>query len=261
MVYTTDALVIRVQNHGENDRLITLLTREGRICVAAKGARSMKSKLSSLTQPYVYGNFEIVRKGSYSYIRSGMSYEMFYGLRDSVEKLFLSAYVCDLAYELTGEEAECGEIMRLTLNTLYAVTRGLRPLPQIKAAFELRAAAISGYMPELSGCEECGRENPENVYFDVMNGALICSECLEKRGRVQAGGSFGDIREASVLTPLTPSALAAVRYVLGAPDEKIFSFALSGGEDMDAFCRAGEDYLLNHLGRGFDSLELYYSVI
>jgi hypothetical protein len=53
----------------------------------------------------------------------------------------------------------------------------------------------------------------------------------------------------------------AVRYALYAPAEKIFSFSLSSGEDMDLFTRAGEGYLLNHLERSFDSLDLYYSIL
>lgn len=264
MLYTVDGLVIRSQNWGENDRLITVLTKNGKITTIAKGARSMRSKLLNLTQPFVYGNFEINQKGNYSYVKSGSSYEMFYRLRDDVEKLFLATYVCDVANELTGEATDATEMLRLTLNTLYAIMTDMRPLLQIKAVFELRSAAYSGYSPDLNGCEVCGNPNAESTYFDVMNGALICSECLQKRGEIvkkNASLMYDDIRERTILIPLTPSALSAIRFAIYSPSEKIFSFALAEKSDLDVFVKAGEGYLLNHLERGFDSLDLFYSII
>lgn len=261
MLYTTDGLVIRSQNIGENDRLVTILTSEGQITASAKGARSMKSKLLNLTQPYVYGNFEINKKGSYSWIRGGSSYEMFYRLRDEVDKLFLAAYVCDVTYEITGEGVPSPDVLRLTLNTLYAIMTDMRPQEQIKAVFELRAAGLSGYMPRLDRCGYCKKELCEDVYFDIMNGSLVCSECLNKRGReARPQNSYSDINEADILMPMTPACLAATRFALYAPQEKIFSFSLPEAEDMRLFSRIGEGYLLNHLERGFESLDLYYSI-
>ena len=49
MVFTTDALVLKSIEIGDNDRLLTLLTPEnGRISVIAKGVKSIKSKNSAL---------------------------------------------------------------------------------------------------------------------------------------------------------------------------------------------------------------------
>ena len=263
MLYTTDGLVIRSRDLGENDRLVTVLTPKGQVTTVAKGARSMKSKLLNLTQPYVYGNFEINQKGNYSWIRGGSSYEMFYRLRDEVDKLFLAAYICDVAYEVTGEGVPSVDILRLTLNTLYAVMTDMRPQEQIKAVFELRAAGLSGYMPHLDSCEVCKKENAEDMYFDIMNGALLCSECLKKRGepvKKDLRYTYSDINTADILMPLTPATLSAIRFALSAPQEKIFSFSLAESDDIELFSRIGEGYLLNHLERGFDSLNLYYSV-
>ena len=60
MVFTTNALILRSVDYGDYDRILTVLTAEnGQISVMAKGARSQKSKLSSLSQPYIYVNLEI----------------------------------------------------------------------------------------------------------------------------------------------------------------------------------------------------------
>ena len=261
MLYTVNGLVIRSKNHGENDRLVTVLTAQGKITAIAKGARSMRSKMLNLTQPFVYGNFELTDKNGYTWMRGGSIDQMFYELREDIEKLFLATYVCDVAHELSGENADCAEMLRLTSNTLFALVKDLRPSEQIKAVFELRAAAISGYRPDITHCRDCGTQASSDGYFDVMNGAVVCSECLQKRGRITPKNlslKYDDVRESSVLIPLTPSSLAATRYAIVAPAEKVFSFTLTG-EELAIFSKVGEGYLLNHLGHGFDSLDLYYS--
>lgn len=267
MLYTTDGLVIRSIDYGENDRLVTILTPEhGQVTVLAKGARSMKSKLLNITQPYVYGNFEINSKGNYSWLRSGSSYELFYRLRDDVVKLFLAAYICDVAYEVTGEGVPSIDILRLTLNTLYAIMTDMRRHEIIKSVFELRVAGYSGYMPSLAYCGRCKSTDTENMYFDIMNGTLLCSGCLSSKGDFSkkdiydAFNEIGDIRERNILVPMTPAVLYAVRFSLSALPEKIFSFNLTDENDVLLFSKIGEGYLLNHLERGFDSLELYRSV-
>lgn len=265
MLYTVDGLVLRSQNYGENDRLITILTKDGKMTVIAKGARSLKSKVKNLTEPFVYANFELnQRDKGIPWIKGGSLNHAFYELRNDIEKLFLATYICDVTNELSGENSDCSAMLRLTLNTLFAIMNDIRPRALIKSAFELRSAARSGYMPNLHHCEVCGVDSAASIYFDVMNGALICSDCLNKRGEIHKGisrYSYDDVREASVLIPLNPASLAAIRYVLSSPAEKLFSFALSEGEDLKMFSKACEGYLLHHLGHGFDSLDLYYSIL
>lgn len=265
MLCTVDGLVIRSQNYGENDRILTLLTRDGKMTVIAKGARSMKSKVQNLTQPFVYGNFELNSKNQgIPWLKGGSIEHSFYDLREDIHKLFLATYVCDIANELSGEGVDCGEMLRLTLNTIFAIVSEKRPLSLIKAAYELRAAAISGYCPDLVHCEDCGIEKADDVYFDIMNGAIVCSDCLNQRGGIvkkNLAVLYDDIRERSVLIPLSPSSLAALRFALYSPLSKMLSFSLSSDEDMRGFGKACEEYLLNHLGHGFDSLDLYYSIL
>ena len=265
MLYTVDGLVLRAQNWGENDRLITILTNDGKMTVIAKGARSMRSKIKNLTEPFVYANFELNQtSGGVAWIKGGSINHTFYDLRTSIERLFLATYICDVANELSGERVDCSDMLRLTLNTLFAIMSEKRPLLQIKAVFEIRASAMSGYRPNVDFCESCEADNPESTYFDVTNGAIICSECLQRRGEIHKRNlslTYDDIRENTVLIPLNPACLTAIRYALHSPNEKMLSFSLSEGEDIKMLSRACEGYLLHHLGHGFESLELYYSIL
>ena len=125
----------------------------------------------------------------------------------------------------------------------------------------MRAATLSGYAPDLGGCCHCGIDSAETMYLDVMNGALLCADCLRKQApKKVTPDSYDEIREAELLCRLSPAALAALRYAAYAPLERLFSFELKDDGDLRSFSKTAESYLLSHLGRGFDSLNFYHTM-
>ena len=148
--------------------------------------------------------------------------------------------------------------MRLLLNALYALGRGLYPLETVKAAVEFRAAVLSGYAPWLDGCSVCKKRDAETYCLDAMNGVLLCHECLHKRSSAPRPTLYGDeLREAELLLPLTSGAVAALSYTAKAPISRLFAFELKDAEAMRMFSHCTERYLLAHLERGFDTLDFY----
>jgi len=257
-----DGVVVRVQDKGSLDRYLSVLTASrGRISMLAKGSRSMKGTQMGVSQLYTYGNFEYYRRGDFNILKGGSVHEHFYSLSMDIDRMNLAAYLCDVTCEVTDEGEEASDVLRLLLNSLYAISHDRYAQETVKGAFEWRIAALSGYEPEMSGCALCGAECSDLMYLDVMNGALLCSDCMKKRGNVgKRAGDFDDIREADVLCPLSPAALAALQYCLAAPLERLFSFGLKSEEDRRAFSKAAQTYLLSHLGRGFDSLNFYLTL-
>ena len=257
-----DGLIVRVKDAGDHDRYLSVLTAEkGRIMMLSKGSRSMRGEQMAVSQLYTYANFECYRKGGLYILKGGSPIRPFYELSSDIDRLNLAAYLCEVTCELTDEGEEAGEMLRLLLNSLHAVGRELYPQEMIKAAFELRAATVSGYAPDTERCAFCGCEHAEEAYLDVMNGAVICSDCLGKRNAAQKNtGTYDEIREADLLCPVTQAVLAAMRYVTAAPPERLFAFDLKEEEDRHLFSTCAECYLLSHLGRGFDSLNFYHAM-
>lgn len=260
MKKTADGLVLREIEVGESDKLLTVLTRDGRMTLSAKGVRSMKSKNGPLCHLYTYANFEYYEKEGRRWLAGGSVNNSFFGLNQSLEGYALAAYLLSVATEITDEGVEAEEILRATLNALYAIQKGLAPLEQIKAAYEWFAAMISGYTPDLETCSHCGCTNFRELWLDVMNGALICDECQRKRSGAVPLPETDRYETRNILVPLDGSALAAIRYVRDASVSRLFAFSLNDGESMAYFCRAAETYLLHHLERNFDTLEFYRTV-
>lgn len=271
--FVTDGLVVREYELGEHDKMLTLLTPAyGRIPVIAKGARSLRNKYMTPARLFTYANYELHRRGDMTWLRSAEIIEPFPQLEREITRLYLAQYLADLACELSGEGEPAVDILRLTLNSLYAVCRGVKDQRLIKGTFEWRAAGYSGYLPELGDCHVCGAADARSkddggiCYLDVMNGALMCASCaagrMERDSALPPGAiPVDDDGVRSILLPLDRAVLAAIKYVLEALPERMFAFSLSNEADLDTFSSAGSTYITHHLERGFASLALYNEIM
>lgn len=266
MLTTTDGLVTRIYPSGNGDHVLHLVTPTmGRLSVVVKGANKKGSPLKNIIQLFTWGNYELYQKGEYYWLRGGSVLNHFYELSANLSAMALASYLCDVTSDMTGEGEEAAPLLRLLLNSLYLLQKGEKNHAIIKGGFELRALALSGYCPDLSGCSVCGSEDMSggDCYLDVMNGQIICAECQSSlnRQRIVCDETRREVLgERRIICPLTPAARAAMCYVLSAPDKKVFSFDISDREELATFAKATETYLLNHLERDFETLHFYHSV-
>ena len=252
-------VVVRETQSGEYDKILTVITEEmGRISVSGKGVRSLKSKHMPATQLFCYSSFVLRKSHGYYYISDSALMESFFDLRLDLNKLALASYLCDVAAEMAVEGVGDEELMQLTLNTLYALANKKQlSLTQIKAAFELRCASVEGFRPNLSSCDVCEAGEDKKFYMDVMNGRILCSDCLHK---IRHTDDLVDDGTAHIYLRLTPAVLEAMRYTIYAPANRYLSFTLSEDE-MKLYASVCEKYLLNHIEHGFYSLEFYKSLL
>lgn len=256
MLKEVRGLVIRTTDLGESDRLITVFTEEeGIVTARARGARSYKSRKMSATMQFCYSSFILFSNSDKYQVREAELIESFFDIRSTVEGLALAGYIAEVLDDAGIAEAE-RDLLRLALNSLYAISRGRYPLDKIKATFELRAAAILGFMPDALACSVCGERRGE-FYFDIMAGALQCKSC---RARSEARReTISEPHESHIICILTEGAKDALAYSVFAPLEKVLSYYVSD-EDMHLLSRAAEEYLTNHLERSYKALKFYNEV-
>ncbi len=256
MLSRVRGLVIRTTDIKESDRLITIFTEEeGVVTALAKGARSLKSRKMAATMQFCYSEFVLFKHSDKYQVREAELIESFFDIRKSIEGLALAGYITEVLDDVAVTESE-RELLRLSLNSLYAISSGKYPLNKIKATFEARAVSILGFMPDVLSCSECGKRDGE-FYFDIMAGALQCHSCKEKAyARRQM---LSEPHESHIICILTEGAREAFAYSVHAPQEKIFSYTVSD-EDMYLFSRAAEEYLTNHLERSYRALKFYNEV-
>lgn len=261
---TFNGLVLKECAVGESDKLLTVLTLErGKVCLSAKGVRSPKSKNMALCRTFIYANFEYYEKNGRYWLASGAINNSFFGKNADIEALSLASYIVDVANELSGEEAPDEILLRVVLNTLYAIEKKLRPLELIKGAFEFFVSSHAGFKPDLHGCQSCGLVEGTSFCLDVMNGSLVCSECLKakKSPLEDTIAEYDRFATKNILVPVSGEVIMAIRYAISSDPKRLFSFSLANDDDIYLFSRAGEIYLQNHLERGFDTLDFYRTIL
>ncbi len=256
-----NGLVIFERDLGENDKILTILTeRYGKLPVIAKGAKSVRNRHIPSTQLFCYASFGLRKKGNYYYIVDSDLIENYFDIRNDILKLSLASFVCDVINDVTQEGNNDDEILRLTLNVLYAISKEIKPLEVIRATFEMRLAYELGFSPDISACHICQCNNLESYYFDIIDGVITCQKC---KNTVNFNNEENPFAEKGLNKPLfiISSAIAnAIKYITNARQEKILSYSLHDSQ-WTSFFDVCEKYLLNHLERGFYSLDFYKSML
>lgn len=254
---TFEGLILSHTIVKERDKFLTVLTAdEGKVSVYGNAVRSLKRGSLAYTMPFQYCRFEVDKRNSGMTLVNGEVLHSFIDLNNDLTAFALGQYVLDVAKELTLENNNETDMLRLTLNTLYLIQKREKPLPIIKATFEFRAMAIAGFMPDLYGCDHCGCTEGE-MFFDIMNGRIICPECQKIRNSGEAASD--ELGTAVIVVQLTPSMLKGLRYVLSADHNRVFSYSIAEDELAD-YADVCEKYILNHLERGFTTLDFYHEV-
>lgn len=245
MYFKSEGIVLRETEYNEADKLLTVLTRDyGRQTLKARGVRRSKSDIKSACQLLSYSEFTWQDYRGKATITEATSVEQFRELRDDIELLALGSYFAQAAELLSQEDAPDPSLLSLLLNALYALSKLKKPQIMVKAVYELRAACLAGFLPELSGCAVCGAPYPDRL--NVSYGVLQCAAC-----RTEA---FDGIR-----VPVSAGTLAAMRYIVSSDEKKLFSFS-AGDETLRELSSVTETYLLTQLEHSFYTLDFYKSL-
>ena len=245
MYLTIRAIVLRVTDYNDRDALLTVLSRDhGKLTIKARGLRRKNSPLTAPCQLLAFGEFTLFEyKGQYT-INEAHSIELFSPLRRDLNKLSLGTYFAQAAEVISQEDLPNPELQSLLLNCLYALANLDMNEWKVKAVFELRAACLAGYMPDLFGCHNCGNQNPDR--FDISEGMLECQSCRSVGGGIRM--------------PVTQAVLEVMRYICLCESKRILSFKIDP-ENLEKLCNLTEAYLTTQLERGFSTLDFYKSLL
>ncbi len=222
-------LVLRAYEEKGANRTLALLTAErGMLRAAAFGSGKANSPLAGATQVFTLADFTLLSRRGACRVEEAVSIEQFRGLTLDIARFALASYFSELLCDASPAGTECGEILRLALYALRALSIRKQPPELVRAAFTFRLMSITGFAPALSG---------GGTYFYASEGRL---------------GTRG--------VPLTPGALAALRHIADCPEEKVFSFSV-GDDSLRALADACEQYTRVCSEREYGTLDYYKKVV
>jgi DNA repair protein RecO (recombination protein O) len=204
--YRTEAVVLRSFRLGEADRVLHVYTADrGRVGAVAKGVRRTKSRFGGRLEPLSHVELMLHQGSGELQTVTGAD------LRSSHHESREDSY--RLAVGLIGAEAMLRLFPEQEANerAFTALTRFLDRLDEIPSrapgrpaldplvlSFQLKLLWLSGYMPHLDGCVECGADDGL-VGFAPAAGGAVCRDC--------GGGTIA----------LSPDGIRAIRTLVATP--------------------------------------------
>ena len=175
------------------------------------GARRPKSLLMAGTQYLCFGEYMLYKSASSYHINSCETIEIFYPIRIDLDKLKYAAHITKIINDVTDENQSTYKILQLLLNTLYVISETDKNLKLILCVFKLRLLCYLGFTPRIRECTNC-KKTEDICFFSMQDNGLKCKTC----GRTDKS-----------CIEISESVVSAIKYIVMAPDKKIFSFNIS----------------------------------
>lgn len=233
-ILKTKGIIIAENNMNDFDKMVTILTPNGKIGCAAKGARRPKSTLMAATQFLCFGEF-VIYKGAETYtINYCDIIEVFYNIRKDLDKLEYVSLITKIINDVTDENQNTYKILQLYLNTLYMLSETEKDMNLVLAIFKMRLISILGFTPIIDKCSSCG-ETESLTHFSLKHNGVICNNCAKQ--------DTGSIQ-------ISESTLNAIKYIILSPPKKLFSFNMSE-ENIKQLALVSKLYLENKLDKEY----------
>jgi DNA repair protein RecO (recombination protein O) len=210
--YKTEAVVLRSMRFGEADRVLHLYTLErGRVGAVAKGVRRTKSRFGARLEPLSHVELMLHQGGGELATVTGASLVRPHReAREDPYRLSVGLVGLEAMLRLFTEQERnprAFEALSRFLDVLDAAdARGSEPpLDPLVLSFQLKLLWLSGYLPHLTSCAECGAEGPL-VGYSARAGGAVCERCASDSLPLSAEGIAGI--EGLLASPLADARLS-----------------------------------------------------
>jgi DNA repair protein RecO (recombination protein O) len=183
-LYADDGIVLRTQDLGEADHIVTILTRRtGRVRAVGKGVRRTMSRFGARLEPFSHVDLQFHTGRSLDYVTQAELIRA-YGapLAADYPRYTTGAAMLETAERFTPEEKEPAQRQFLLLvGGLRALGEGVHTPRLVLDAYLLRSLAVAGYAPALDECAVCGSPDLAaeggSRTFAIAAGGLTCRSC------------------------------------------------------------------------------------
>jgi DNA repair protein RecO (recombination protein O) len=171
---TVTAIVLRRSDSGENDRRLTLFTRElGKIEAIAKGARKGGSRLAGVSEPLTVAELQIAIGRVRNFVTQAQPVSSLPNVRTSYERILCGQALAELVavhYPFTAPHPEAFDDLFAALSALGGDGGPAVPL----VWFAAHTLAAEGPMPDWAVCAVTGTplSGPEVWYSPAAGGSV-----------------------------------------------------------------------------------------
>jgi DNA repair protein RecO (recombination protein O) len=210
--YKTEAVVLRSMRFSEADRILHLYTLErGRIGAIAKGVRKTKSRFGARLEPLSHVELMLHEgSGELQTVTGADLIGSHHATREHTYRLEIGLTGAEAMLRLFVEpETNPRAFTALTrfldaLDDTPAIELGRPELDPLALSFQLKLLWVSGYLPHLPSCVECGATVLSG--FSARAGGAVCRTHAQGSLALSSAGLAGI--EQLLSTPLADARLA-----------------------------------------------------
>ena len=182
--YKTEAVVLRSFRFGEADRVLHVYTlARGRVGAVAKGVRKTKSRFGARLEPL--SHVELMLHEGSGELQTVTGVELLHShhaVREQRYALGVGLVGAEAMLRLFTEQERNDRAFVALTRFLEALddsdARAARPaLDPLALSFQLKLLWLSGYLPHLTSCAECGADDATLVGYSPQAGGAVCRAC------------------------------------------------------------------------------------
>lgn len=222
----TEAVVLRSIRFGEADRVLHLYTLDrGRAGALAKGVRRTTSRFGARLEPLSHVEVMLHQGSGELHTVTGVHLLAAHSAaREDPYRLTVGLIGAEAMLRLfTEQEANARAFTALTrfLDVLDGAPVHAAPRPALDPlalSFQLKLLWLSGYLPHLRSCAECGTADAPLVGYSPRAGGAVCAACAAS----------------SEALALSPAGIGAVETLLATPLAEAYAAGLADRSARDA---------------------------
>ena len=176
MIENVEGIILNTKNYNDTSKILDVFTKKyGIIGVIAKGCKSLKSNLRSVTDKLTYATFTIYyKKDKLSILTEASVINNYSNIKKDIEKISYASYLLDLTNQVYKQNNST-DLYDFLISALNKINEGFNNLV-ITNIIELKYLDYLGIMPNLDGCIVCGSKNVATLSSD--KGGYLCKNCI-----------------------------------------------------------------------------------
>lgn len=187
--YRTQGFILKKENRGEADELLTIYTKDfGKLEILGKAIRKISSKLRSGIEIFYLSEIEFIQGKTYKTLTDALLINKFENIRKDLKRLKIAYQIISSFNELIkGQEPDekLWQFLLEIFEQLNNLNFSISNFQLIYYYFLWNFFSILGYEPDLYHCSFCQKKIIlEKLFFNLkgggeegVGGGIICQQC------------------------------------------------------------------------------------
>lgn len=167
-----EGIVVRTNRYQDNDKIITVITVEGKDSIILKGATNLKGHTFRYSNELTKIGYETNR----NYLRAGKVINTYSNIKNNYKKLESGLKIIEIS-NLLNEHINDFTTFYYFLDDVLSLLDEMKYNKLIELTFRVKILYLLGVAPIFTRCVDCGcKENLVNFSFN--SGGMKCDKCI-----------------------------------------------------------------------------------